>query len=55
MVWTKFYCETMNPIIHVESSLSYPTCFNIIEDQVHPFLATVFNDGNAIIQQDNVP
>lgn len=43
-----------NLIIHVECSLSYPTCFKIIEDQVHTFIATVFNGGNVIIQQDNV-
>ena len=50
-----FCCETLGPGIHVDVTLTCTTYLNIVADQVHPFMATVFPDGSGLFQQDNAP
>ena len=55
MLWAMFCWQTLNPSIHVHVTLTHATYLNIVADQVHPFMATVFPDGTGLFQQDNVP
>ena len=55
MLWTMFCWETLGPGIHVDVTLTRTTYLNIVADQVHPFMATVFPDGSGLFQQDNAP
>ncbi|MCJ8732198.1 hypothetical protein PDJAM_G00208470 [Pangasius djambal] len=43
----------MGPGIHVDVILTRTTYLNIVADQVHPFMATVFPNGSGLFQQDN--
>lgn len=44
---TVFYWETFGP------GCFFDMCLNIVEDQVHPFMADVFPDGSSLFQQNN--
>ena len=55
MLWAMFCWETLGPGIHVDVTLTRTTYLNIVADQVHPFMATVFPDGSGLFQQDNAP
>ncbi|KAJ8276573.1 hypothetical protein COCON_G00083250, partial [Conger conger] len=55
MLWAMFCWETLGPGIHVDVNLTHATYLNIVADQVHPFMATVFPDGSGLFQQDNAP
>ena len=55
MLWAMFCWETLGPGIHVDVTLICTTYLNIVADQVHPFMATVFPHGSELFQQDNAP
>ncbi|MCI4377385.1 hypothetical protein PGIGA_G00202980 [Pangasianodon gigas] len=55
MPWAMFCWETLGPGIYVSATLTRTTYLNIVADQVHPFMATVFPNGSGLLQQDNVP
>lgn len=55
MLWAMFCWETLGPAVHVDDALTGSTYLNIIADQVHPFMETVFPDGSGLFQQDNAP
>ena len=55
MLWAMFCCETLGPGINVNVTLTRTTYLNIVADQVHPFMATVFSNGSGLFQQDNTP
>lgn len=48
-----FCCEILNSGIHVDIALACTTYLNIVLDQVHPFIETIYHDGGDLIQQDN--
>ena len=50
-----FSWSTLGPIIPLEQSLTSMRYVNIIADQFHPFMATVFPSGDGVYQQDNSP
>ncbi|MCI4382883.1 hypothetical protein PGIGA_G00019780 [Pangasianodon gigas] len=45
-----FCWETLSPGIHVDVTLTCTTYLNIVADQVHPFMATVFPNGRGLFQ-----
>ncbi|KAJ8417445.1 hypothetical protein AAFF_G00286720 [Aldrovandia affinis] len=55
MLWAMFCWETLGPGIHVDVTLTRTTYLNIVANQVHPFMATVFPDSSGLFQQDNAP
>lgn len=55
MVWAMFSWGTLGPIIPIEQSLTSVRYLNMVADQVHPFMATVFPAGDGVYQQDNAP
>ena len=46
---------TLGPAIHVDISLIRATYLNMVADQVHPFMVTVFRGGGGLSQKDNAP
>ncbi|KAJ8254683.1 hypothetical protein GJAV_G00196010 [Gymnothorax javanicus] len=54
-LWAMFCWESLGPIVHLEASLTPDAYLNIVADQVHPFMATVFPDGDGFFQQDGGP
>lgn len=40
--------------IHISATLACKTYLNIVVDQVHTFMATVFPDSSCLIQQESL-
>ena len=55
MGWEMFSWSTLGPIIPIEQSLTSVHYVNIVANQVHPFMTTVFTAGDGVYQQDNAP
>ncbi|MCJ8733570.1 hypothetical protein PDJAM_G00225080 [Pangasius djambal] len=55
MPWTMFCWENLGPGIHVDVTLTHSTYLNIVADQVHPFMATVFPNGTPRARADHKP
>lgn len=43
MLWTMFSWETLGHNLHVDVNFTHTTYLNIVKDQVHPILATVYS------------
>uniref|UniRef100_A0A671YBG6 Tc1-like transposase DDE domain-containing protein n=1 Tax=Sparus aurata TaxID=8175 RepID=A0A671YBG6_SPAAU len=54
-LWAMFCWETLGPAIHLDVALTSTTYLNILADQVHPFIQTVFPDGSGFFQRDSTP
>lgn len=55
MLWGTFSWATLGPVVVVEQTMNAANYLNIIADQLHPYMASVFPTGNGIFQQDNAP
>ena len=55
VVWGVFSWHTLVPLIKLEQHLNAAGYLNIIANQVHPFMAAVYQSANGFLQQDNVP
>ncbi|GBM37102.1 hypothetical protein AVEN_68710-1 [Araneus ventricosus] len=55
MLWGTFSWAALGPILVVEQTMEAANYLNIIADQLHPYMASVFPTGNEIFQQDNAP
>lgn len=55
MVWGAMSWYSMGPIIVLEGKVTAHKYLNILADQVHPMVQTLFPDGDAIFQDDNAP
>lgn len=55
MLWALFCWKTLGPGIHVDVFFTCTNYINIVTDQVHPFMATVFPNASGLFQQDNAP
>ncbi|GBN83520.1 hypothetical protein AVEN_273983-1 [Araneus ventricosus] len=55
MLWEKFSWAALGPVLVVEQTMKSENYLNIIVDQLHPYMAFVFPNGNGIFQQDNAP
>lgn len=51
-LWAMFL-KTLGPVIRTDC-LAHTTYLNIFSDYVHPFMGTVFSNGNGF-PQDNAP
>lgn len=49
MVWTMFYCEKLDTIIHVEGRFRVITYHNAIEVQVDVFIAIILQKPKHIL------
>ncbi|GFU55377.1 transposase domain containing protein [Trichonephila clavipes] len=45
----------LGPVVVVELTMNATGYLNIIADQLNPYMASVFPDGNGMFQQDNAP
>ena len=54
MLWWKLSWEFLEPVVVVEQTSKANEYLNIIADQLHPCMASVFPSGNGMFQQDNV-
>lgn len=55
MLWGTFSWASPGPVVVVERTMNATGYLNIIADQLHPYMASVFPAGNGIFQQDNAP
>lgn len=55
MGWAIFSWSTLGPLIAIEQSLTSVLYLNIVADQVHPFMTTVFLASDGVYQPDNAP
>ena len=53
MLWAVFCWETLDPAMDV--TLTRTTYLNIVADQVHSFIETLFINCSGFFQQDNTP
>ena len=47
MLWAMFCWESLGPGIHVDVTLTYTKDSNIAEDQIHPFVETLYPGGSG--------
>ncbi|GFX14712.1 transposable element Tc1 transposase [Trichonephila clavipes] len=50
-----FSWASLGPVVVVEQSMNTTGYLNIIADQLHPYMASVFPAENGMFQQDNAP
>ncbi|GBN39680.1 Transposable element Tc1 transposase [Araneus ventricosus] len=50
-----FSWAALLPVVVVQQTMKAENYLNIITDQLHPYMALVFPNGNGIFQQDNAP
>lgn len=55
MLWGIFSSDTLGSIVPIAQSLTAARYLNIVSDQVHPFMVTVFPDGDGQFHEDNAP
>ncbi|GFW86552.1 transposable element Tcb2 transposase [Trichonephila clavipes] len=55
MLWGTFSWVFLGPVVVVEKIINATGYLNIIADQLHPYMASVFPAGNGMFQQDNNP
>ncbi|KAJ8873576.1 hypothetical protein PR048_024394 [Dryococelus australis] len=55
VAWTMFSWERLEPFILVHQFLTTVWYVDVIGDQVHPFMSTLFPAGYCHVQQDNAP
>ncbi|GFX84967.1 transposase domain containing protein [Trichonephila clavipes] len=55
MLWGTFSWAFQGPVVVVEQTMNATGYLNIIADQLHPYMASVFPAGNGMFQQDNAP
>lgn len=53
MLWAVVCWETLDPAMDV--TLTRTTYLNIVADQLHSFIVTLFLNGSGFFQQDNTP
>ncbi|GFT21670.1 transposase domain containing protein [Trichonephila clavipes] len=59
--WWQYYAlgtfswAFLGPVTVVEQTMNATGYLNIIADQLHPYMASVFPAGNGMFQQDNTP
>ncbi|GFV63316.1 transposable element Tc1 transposase [Trichonephila clavipes] len=53
MLWGTFSWAFLGPVVVVEQTMNATGYLNIIADQLHPYMASVFPAGNAMFQQNN--
>ncbi|CAL1285354.1 unnamed protein product [Larinioides sclopetarius] len=50
-----FSWASLGPVVMVEQTMNATGYLNIIADQLHPYMTSVFPAGNGMFQQDNAP
>ena len=55
MVWGIVSWYSLGPLIPIEGTLNRFGYLSILADAVHPYMFTVFPDGDGTFQQDNAP
>jgi len=50
-----FSWASLGPMVVVEQTMNATEYLNIIADQLHPYMDSVFPAGNGMFQQDNAP
>ncbi|GFV11589.1 transposase domain containing protein [Trichonephila clavipes] len=55
MLWSTFSWAFLGPMVVVEQTMNATGYRNIIADQLHPYMASIFPAGNGMFQQDNAP
>ncbi|GFW12286.1 transposable element Tcb2 transposase [Trichonephila clavipes] len=55
MLWETFSWASLGPVVVVELTMNASAYLNIIAYQLHPYIASVFPDGNGMFQEDNPP
>ncbi|GBM39865.1 Transposable element Tc1 transposase [Araneus ventricosus] len=55
MLWRMFSWAALGPSVMVDKTMKAANYLNIIVDQLRPYMAFVFPNGNGIFQQDNAP
>ncbi|GFW51764.1 transposable element Tc1 transposase [Trichonephila clavipes] len=55
MLWGTFSWTFLGPVVVVKHTMNATGYLNIITDQLHPYVASVFPAGNGMFQQDNAP
>ena len=53
ILWWMFLRTALGLLDVVEQTMKVPDNLNIIPDQLHSHMASVFSSGNRILQQDN--
>ena len=53
MLWGTSSWESLGPVVMVEHALNATKYLNIIVDQLHPYMASVFSTGNGMLEQGN--
>ncbi|GFU88927.1 transposase domain containing protein [Trichonephila clavipes] len=55
MPWGTLSWASLGPVVVVELTMNATGYLNIIADQLHPYMASVFPAGNGMFQQYNAP
>ncbi|GFV99621.1 transposable element Tcb1 transposase [Trichonephila clavipes] len=53
LLWGTFSWASLGPVVVVEQTMNTTGYLNIIADQLHPYMVSVFPAGNGMFQQDN--
>ena len=53
MLWGTFSWASLGPMVVVQQTLNATAYLNIIVDQLHLYMASVFSTGNGMLKRDN--